>query len=106
MDINTLFAVGNVLLLIASFPLVKTVWKNRSAPKDFNPLGSFMTFLGLSWFNAAYISMDSWWCVALNLPTVVFWGLASIYSIRQWARESPLFKVALPMWKMGLDEEE
>lgn len=80
LDINTLFTIGNALLLIASFPLIMSVWKDRTVLRGFNPYGSLMTTVALLFFNVAYIYMENWWSIALNFSSVIFWGMATMFS--------------------------
>jgi len=81
-EVNTLFTIGNILLLFASFPLLYTVWHNRETLKGFNPYGTTLTFVALLVFNWAYFVMDNWWSIAVSATTVAFWGLATVYSWR------------------------
>lgn len=78
--INELFILGNALLLIASFPLISTVWKNKNILKDYNPAGSILTLAALMVFWMAYALMYNWMSILINIPTVILWGLASWYS--------------------------
>ena len=96
--INWIFTVGNLLLLIAAFPLIKTVWSNRETLKDFHPLGATMTFLGVVTFNVAYVLMANWWSIILSSTTVAFWALAMICNARVVFPEAsgPKISVTLP----------
>ena len=82
-DINTLFTLGNLLLLFASFPLLYTIWHDREVLGGFNPSGATLTFVALLVFNYAYFLMDNWWSIAVSATTVVFWGLATVFSWRK-----------------------
>ena len=84
--INEIFTMGNLCLLIAAFPMLHTVWRNRQVLSDYNPLGATMTLLGLLVFWMAYIQMANWQSIVINSPTVVLWSLASFYSVRGWWR--------------------
>jgi uncharacterized membrane protein len=84
LDANDIFVLGNILLLIAAFPLLLTVWKNRDALADFHPIGATLTFAGLIAFWWAYIVMGNWLAILVNLPTALLWGLASWYSVKRW----------------------
>jgi len=81
MDTSVLFALGNFLLLIASFPLIYKVLKNRKILKDFDALGATLTFAGLLTFEFCYPFMGYWGSFFLSMPTIFFWGLATIFSL-------------------------
>ena len=84
MDINIIFTLGNLMLFIANVPLIYTVWRNREVLSDFNPIGSFMTFLGILTFNAAYIQMENWASILFSSTTVMFWGAAAFFSVKRY----------------------
>jgi hypothetical protein len=79
-EINTLFTLGNILLLLASFPLLYSVWTDRRVLRGFNPFGAGLTFVALLVFCVTYIRMENWWSLIISQPTVVFWMMATIFS--------------------------
>ena len=85
--ISTIFAIGNLLLLLAAFPLIYRVWRNRDVLKDYDPYGSIMTFVGLLVFEFCYPFMGYWGSFFLAMPTVFFWGLAASFSTRSAYRK-------------------
>ncbi|MCK5645065.1 MAG: hypothetical protein KAJ19_29970 [Gammaproteobacteria bacterium] len=79
-EINILFTVANVLLLIASIPLLRDLVLYRDRLRGYNPHGALLTFVALLIFNYAYVLMENWWSIAVNASTVTFWGLAAWFS--------------------------
>jgi len=86
-DVNWLFTIGNILLLIASIPLLKTLVFYRNLIRGMDKYGSLLTFAALLFFNLAYIQMENWWSIAVSATTVVFWGLVTFYTWANWLGE-------------------
>jgi hypothetical protein len=78
--INELFIVGNLFLLMASLPLIYRAWRDRKTLCGYSLTGASLTILGLITFNVAYVFMGNWISILINLPTVVYWCLAWVYS--------------------------
>lgn len=73
------FAIGNATLLVASYPLIKEAWKNRSELNGFSFRGSSLTLGGVIFITTGYMYLESWLNVALVSPTVLFWGIVAWY---------------------------
>jgi len=79
-DIGIPLTIGNILLLISSIPLIKTIYKERAVIQGISKYGAVLNFSALLFFDAFYVISSQWISLALNLPIVVFWFLAIIYS--------------------------
>ena len=77
-----LFVVANIILFFGTCLLIRGVIKNRNSLKDFDPLGSILTFIPCSMFAVVYVIMNNWVSLCFCLVTVIFWLMASIFSIR------------------------
>jgi hypothetical protein len=82
MDSALLFNIGNLFLFIASFPLLKTLIQDRNQLKGYSPIGTTLTFFGIVLFSIAFFVDGVYISNFLNLSTMIFWGVASFYSIR------------------------
>ena len=84
MNTADLFNLGNLFLLIASFPLLKTLIQDRNQLRGYNPIGTVLTFLGLIAMNTAFFLSGIYLSNLLGATTLAFWGIASYYSISGW----------------------
>jgi hypothetical protein len=82
-DIGIPLAIGNVLLLISSAPLIWALYKDRNAVKGISPSGAVLNFFALLAFDIFYVISQQWISLILNIPIVVFWLMASIYTIKK-----------------------
>ncbi len=70
-------AAGNLLLLVAAYPLIKSAWINRKSLTGFSKNGAGLTLLGVLFIWGAYIQMGSIINFLLLLPTILFWGIVT-----------------------------
>ena len=80
--VNNLFNVANIAMLIASFPLIYAVFKNRNILKGYSVWGTLGTVFGLLAIDIAYFYMANWASLALSATTDVYWVLALTFSIK------------------------
>lgn len=74
---ESLLAIGNFLLLAATYPLIKSVWINRKKLTGFSKTGALLTFSGILFIWMSYIVIDSVINLCLLLPTILFWGIVT-----------------------------
>ena len=77
---DILFSLGNLLFLIASYPMIKTAIVNRNSLKGFSFIGSLFTFLGMGIMITAFVIMNSWLAALLAIPTIAYWGIVTWYN--------------------------
>ncbi len=75
--------VANALFLLGTLLLAAKVLKNKSSLKDFDFIGSFLTFLGSISMAIALWIMSVYFAFILSIPTVIFWGISGYYSRRK-----------------------
>jgi len=81
-----IFAIGTILL-------IKAVWKNRNILKGFDLIGSFLTWLGMTFVLFQYIEWDDWLATCLTLITWLFWLLVTVFVAREKLRERKRNKI-------------
>jgi Na+/melibiose symporter-like transporter len=81
---NLFFELGNLILLIGTFPLIMAVVKNRSVLKGYNFIGSTAVLTGCLMFFCAYQINGDPLSQSLGLPTILYWALVSICTARDW----------------------
>ena len=79
-----LFIIGNFICLIGTLLLMRRVLKNRNMLKDFDPLGSLLTFIPLVIFMVGYVLWHNGLATGFAAVTMVFWLVVSIFSIKGW----------------------
>lgn len=73
---------SNLLFLIGTLFLLKDVIENRNSIKDFNPTGSAINTIGMT-FSGLYLAhVTSYLALALLIPTLIFWFLAFVYGFK------------------------
>jgi vacuolar-type H+-ATPase subunit I/STV1 len=77
------FTIGNLMVFLSSFFLIKNVWKERKKIKEYNPIGSILTFLGILMFCFGYFHVGLYIPLLLAMPTTVFWFIVSIFCIKR-----------------------
>lgn len=80
------FDIGNAVCLIGTMLLIYAIFKNRNVLKGFQPIGSLLTLIAMSFFEFNYYQMGMLKSFFFCLPTVALWLMASLYSIRNWFR--------------------
>lgn len=76
-----LFSLGEILLIIASIPLIKTTIKNRGTDVAFG--GALLTFIALLLFVSGNVVLTFWVPILLSIPTILFWALILYYHWRK-----------------------
>jgi len=81
--IETLFILANAAFLGGTLMLARRVFKNRGAIKDYDPTGSLINFIGMTLSGIAfYLSGMGATVLIIILPTLIFWGMAAIFSYK------------------------
>jgi len=86
MNVEMVFDIGNAVCLVGTVLLIYAIFKNRNVLKGFQPIGSLLTFIAMSFFEFNYYQMCMWKSFLFSLPTVALWFVTSFYSIRNWFR--------------------
>jgi len=73
---------GTLLCALSTFPLIRAVWVDRNVLRGYSFFGAVGTFLAMLLFTMGFIPLKLWWSVLFNIPGLVFWSLASIYSFK------------------------
>lgn len=79
--IETLFNISNALFLVGTLMLIRAIVKNRTILRGFSLLGSFLTLIAMMVVVTAEGLMGMTLSVILAVPTVAYWGLATIFSL-------------------------
>jgi multisubunit Na+/H+ antiporter MnhF subunit len=92
-DTQLVFNIANTIFLIGTGLLIYAVIKNRNILRGFQPLGSVLTLLAMSfvefnyWQLITYFNETSlWYSIVSSGVTIAFWVLASVFSIRNTIR--------------------
>jgi len=80
--IETLFILANTMFLGGTLMLARRVFKNRGAIKDYDPIGSLINFGGMTLSGIAFYLSGMGATVLIILPTLIFWGMAFVFSYR------------------------
>ena len=72
------FNVANILFIIGSVSLIRDFIKN---PIKYKAWSCWLTFAAMLSVQAGYIYLDDQLSLILAVPTVFYWGIASVYSI-------------------------
>lgn len=75
---NLFFNVANLLFIVGSLSLIRDFIKN---PFKYKIWSVWMTFLAMGSVNIAYGYLENHISMVLSIPTVLYWGIASIYSV-------------------------
>lgn len=82
LNVEILFNLANFAYLIGTILLTKRIIRNRNALKDFDSYGSMINTIGITINIIALIGLNYYITVIVLLPTLIFWGIVSIYSFR------------------------
>lgn len=82
MNAETYMMLGQATFLVGTSFLIKQVLKNRNGLKDFDTIGSGLTFLGMIFTGLFLYEMKMYTSILISIPTVLFWGLAFIFSMK------------------------
>ena len=78
---------ANIINFIAVLFLTRAIVKDRKVLKGFSVSGTFLTFIAILSFEAAYLSLGILLSFALGLVSLFFWLLAFIFSLRRFINE-------------------
>ena len=78
--IDILFGLSNGLFLLASYPMMKEVIKNKDVLKGFSFKGSLCTFLGMFITLIAFGFLQTYSSVLIAFPTFIYWGIVTYYT--------------------------
>jgi len=83
---DLIFRIANIFFLIGTIILIYAIVKNRNVLKGFQPIGSSLTLVAMSFIQFNYYQMGWWENFWLSLPTWGLWFLASVFSMRTTIR--------------------
>lgn len=83
MSSEILMALAQFMFLIGTSFLIMKVLKNRNSLKDFDTIGSFLTFIGMIFTAIALFELKMYVSILFSIPTVIFWGFAFIFSMKK-----------------------
>ena len=92
-DPSMLFNASNILFLLGTSLLIRAVLKNRNILKGYDWLGALLTLSAMFCVQVAYVvfigmGLGSYWVsFVFSLPTVAYWVLVTVYSIRNKLKE-------------------
>jgi hypothetical protein len=81
-DFNLIMNIGNIIAFLGTCLLIKDVLKNRNALKGYSIIGSLLTFIAVSLFQAGFFMMGVWtWTI--GMVTAFYWLVAFLFSFRE-----------------------
>lgn len=82
MNANILFSIGNLLFLIASYPMIQDVIRTKKNLKGYSLIGSICTFTGLIFMLLGFSTIQSFVSMVLMIPTIVYWHFVCKYLLQ------------------------
>jgi hypothetical protein len=76
------FLIGNIIMLVGTLLLIRTVIKNKQLLHGYDILGSFLTFIALICFNVGYIASNQYASLCFAFITVLYWLFVVIFKIK------------------------
>ena len=80
---NLVLDLASAINFVALLLMLRAVVKNRKVLRGYSIVGSFLTFVSIIGFEAAYYLLGNTIGFALGWATVAFWFIAFVYSLRQ-----------------------
>ena len=77
-------ALAQLAFLVGTSFLIVKIVKNRNSLKDFDKIGSFLTFIGMVLSTYSLYELKMYVSIWLSVPTILFWGFAVIFSIKKY----------------------
>ncbi len=68
------FLIGNLICMIGTLLLIRTVIKNKKVLHGYDLLGAILTFIALLFLLNGFISSQQYASVGFSLVTVAYWG--------------------------------
>jgi hypothetical protein len=78
------FNIANLLFIAGSVSLLNDFRKN---PIKYKLWSAGLTFLAMANIQVGYVFLEDWLSIALAVPTVVYWAVASFYSLIKGLQE-------------------
>ncbi len=82
-DLTMLFIVSNTAFLFGTGLLMRQVIKNRNVLDDYDVYGSFLNVVGMALGGVILVELNQWLSLALQLPTLIFWVIVTVLSVRR-----------------------
>lgn len=83
MDVSALsFLIGNMVMTVGTFLLIRTVLKNKQALFGYDLIGSILTFVALLFLFNGFLSSSQYASAVFVLVTVAFWGFVVFFKLR------------------------
>lgn len=79
------FNISNLLFIVGSASLIRDFYKN---PIKYKIPSVLMTFIAMLSIQTAYFFLEDAISICLAIPTVVYWGMASAFSVYKNFKES------------------
>lgn len=77
-----IFGVGNMLFLIASYPMISKALKNKASLKGFSFFGSLLTSLGMATMIIGFVYINVYTSAIIAIPTLLYWVIVTYYNRR------------------------
>lgn len=74
--------VGTLLAAVGTLPQIVAVRKDRNVLRGYDPRGTIPLTMAMLLFAVGFYKMGLWFSVICEIPPIIYWGLASIYSIK------------------------
>ena len=78
MNVELFMVLANITFLCGTSFLFLKVIKNRDSIKDFDKVGSGLTFVGMIFSTIALVILNMWTAILFSIPTILFWGFVFI----------------------------
>jgi hypothetical protein len=85
--INEILTIGNIICLIGTLLQIFAIYKNREILNGYSPVGSFLTFVSIVFFQYGFYLLDNLIGILFAVPTIIFWLMAFIYSSKRKLRK-------------------
>jgi hypothetical protein len=83
---NLALSIASIVNFVALLLMLRAVLKNRHVLRGYSIMGSFLTFVSIVGFEAAYYLLGNLIGFTLGWASVVFWFVAFLYSLLQKLR--------------------
>lgn len=82
------FLIGNIVLLIGTLSLIKTVLKNNESLLGYSTQGSLFTLLGVVIMQVGITQSSGWLETIPAYPIIAYWALVCYYKIKTWPQST------------------
>ena len=80
--IEELFMAGNAVVLIGTLLLMHRAIENHRTLYAYSRVGSLLTFIGVLLLTLGFTVAGQFVSVAFSLPTVIFWGIVTVFKVK------------------------